>query len=365
MRRPTPLPQQPPRTPAPDDARQDDARQGSVRQDTVRKGAVTHARANDDPADSAPQAGEHASAAPPPATEDEQPTAPIVPLDAEQLKRAANRDAEADAPVSDEPDGAAVGQESIGARDVWAAARARRRALRSEVRRFTVRQRRRRLMWAGVAASLLLLIAGTFGAAYSPLFAVEDITVVGAERLDAAEVEEALGGQVGTPLPLVDESAIKAALVGFPLVETYTLEARPPHGLVVRIVERTPIGYIESAAGFTLVDAAGVGLATTAEPGSDAPVVRVEGGVDDDAFDAAGRVIRSLPESLRPLVTVVTAASPNDVRLHLGETGTDIVWGSAADSADKALALEKVMISRPLGSVSEYDVSSASAVVVR
>ncbi|MFC6324490.1 FtsQ-type POTRA domain-containing protein [Microbacterium koreense] len=332
----------------------------------MRDDTVEHAPARGESAVTAAGADARTPPAPVSTTQDEQPTAPIVPLDAEQLKRAVNRDADASEVVSPEPDGATAGpQESIGARDVWAAARARRRALRSEVRRFTARQRRRRLMWAGIAASLLLLVAATFGAAYSPLFAVEDITVVGADRLDATEVEEALTGQIGTPLALVDESAVKAALVGFPLVETYTLEARPPHGLVVRIVERTPIGYVESEAGFTLVDAAGVGLATTAEPGSDAPVVRVDGGVDDAAFDAAGLVIRSLPESLRPLVTAVTATSPNDVRLHLGETGTDIVWGSASDSADKALALEKVMISRPLGSVSEYDVSSPSAVVVR
>jgi hypothetical protein len=34
--------------------------------------------------------------------------------------------------------------------------------------------------------------------------------------------------------------------VKFPLVESYALEARPPHELVVRIVERTPIGSIQT-----------------------------------------------------------------------------------------------------------------------
>ena len=145
----------------------------------------------------------------------------------------------------------------IGVRDVWAAARARRRALRAEVRRFTVRQRRRRMLWGGTLAALLLLVLGTLGAAYSPLFAVEQVSVVGTSTLDAGAVEAALAGQIGTPLPLVDSSSVKAVLVTFPLVESYTLEARPPHELVVRIVERTPIGSIQSAAGYTLVDAAG------------------------------------------------------------------------------------------------------------
>ena len=47
----------------------------------------------------------------------------------------------------------AAGEPSIGVRDVWRAARARRKALRAEVRRFTVRQRRRRMVWTGAAAS--------------------------------------------------------------------------------------------------------------------------------------------------------------------------------------------------------------------
>ncbi|BDV30398.1 FtsQ-type POTRA domain-containing protein [Microbacterium terricola] len=250
-------------------------------------------------------------------------------------------------------------------RDVWGAAWARRRALRAEVRRFTARQRRRRLIWIGVAGSLVILALITLGAAYSPLFAVERITVAGAKQLDAADVEAALAGQMGTPLPLVDESAVKAALVTFPLVETYTLEARPPHDLVVRIVERTPIGVIKSAAGYTLVDAAGVALSTTQEPEAGSPLLRVTGGVDSPAFAAVGQVMRSLPSSIRKQVTGIRASTPDDVTLRLGGTRTDVVWGSAEDSATKAVVLAKAMKARSPESVSAYDVSSPEAVVIR
>src|SRR5690606_4037569 len=163
-------------------------------------------------------------------------------------------------------------------RDVWRAARARRRALRAEIRRFTQRSRRRRMLWLGALGAVLLLIGGSAAAAYSPLFAVERITVVGASALDPEAVEAALGDQMGTPLALVDASEVKAALLAFPLIETYALEARPPHELTVRIVERTPIGVIDSAAGFTLVDAAGVALATTPTRPEGHPVLDVTGG---------------------------------------------------------------------------------------
>ncbi|MFB7885618.1 FtsQ-type POTRA domain-containing protein [Microbacterium sp. NPDC056057] len=291
-------------------------------------------------------------------TPDENPTAPVIPLASPTPLPDAKPDP--DATTAESADAA-----QVGFREVWKAARARRKALRAEIRRFTVRQRRRRAVWFGAAASVLLLALGTLGAAYSPLFGVEKISVVGAQQLAAGDVAAALSGQLGKPLPLVDESAIKAELVAFPLIETYALEARPPHELVVRIVERTPIGLIETRAGYTLVDAAGVALSTTATPSAGTPVLTITGGVDSDAFAAVGQVMRSLPEEIRAQVTAVTASTPDDVTLELGGTNTQVVWGSAEDSAKKALALNKIMAARPPADVFSYDVSSPDAVVVR
>ena len=291
-------------------------------------------------------------------TLDENPTAPVIPLASPTPLPDAKPDLD---PTTDEGLNAA----EVGFREVWRAAHARRKALRAEIRRFTVRQRRRRAVWFGAAASVLLLALGTLGAAYSPLFGVEKITVVGAQQLAAGDVAAALSGQLGKPLPLVDESAIKAELVAFPLIETYALEARPPHELVVRIVERTPIGLIETRAGYTLVDAAGVALSTTATPSAGTPVLTITGGVDSDAFAAAGQVMRSLPDEIRAQVTGVTASTPDDVTLELGGTNTQVVWGSAEDSAEKALNLAKTMAARPPADVYTYDVSSPDVVVVR
>ena len=295
---------------------------------------------------------------------DENATTPIAPLSAPAPLPPAAHDDPGDADSADVA-GNSARVRDVGLREVWKAARARRKALRAEIRRFTVRQRRRRAMWIGAAASLLLLAVATIGAAYSPLFGVEKITVVGAQQLDAAELSAALSDQLGTPLPLVDESAVKAALVPFPLIETYALEARPPHELVVRIVERTPIGVIETRAGYTLVDAAGVALSTSAAPSVGMPVLDVSGGVHSDAFAAAGQVMRSLPNEIRVQVTTVTASTPDDVTLTLGGTNTQVVWGSAEKSAAKALNLSKMMLQRPPAGVSVYDVTSAEVVVVR
>ncbi|TQK19344.1 cell division protein FtsQ [Microbacterium sp. SLBN-154] len=276
-----------------------------------------------------------------------------------------------------EPDGSAPGgsdapppedveptEQPVGLLAVWRASRARRKALRAEVRRFTVRQRRRRALWVSAIGAILVVAGVTAAVAYSPLFAVERVRVVGAVQLDAGGVEAALSSQLGTPLPLVDEAAIQDTLSDFPFVQSYTLEARPPHELVVRIVERAPIGAIASASGYSVVDAAGVVLSASTEPPPGEPVLDVRGGVDGDAFAAVGRVMRALPASIGDQVTAVSATSAFDVTLTL-TSSSRVVWGSAEESAMKARVLETVMAARPADTVTEYDVSSPDAVVIR
>lgn len=253
------------------------------------------------------------------------------------------------------------GPEPTSTRDVWRAARARRKALRSEIRRFTQRSRRRRIVWLSSIGAVVLLIGGSVAAAYSPLFAVEKISVVGAASLDPAVIEAALGDQLGTPLALVDTSEVKAALLAFPLIETYALEARPPHDLTVRIVERTPVGVIRSGAGYTLVDAAGVALSTTSDQPAGQPVIEVDGGVESRAFQSAGLVVRALPADVRAALTGVRATTADDVTLTL-DSGLTVVWGSAEESALKALALSAAMVKNP--DAASIDVTSPEVAVV-
>lgn len=277
------------------------------------------------------------------------PRDPVAPSDGEQPD---------DESVPEQP--AAEVRADLTARDVWRAARARRKTLRAEIRRFTQRSRRRRIIWLAAIGAVVLLIGGSVATAYSPLFAVEKVTIVGTTTLDPDALETALGDQIGTPLALVSESDIKAALVAFPLIETYALEAKPPHELAVRIVERTPIGVVESDAGFTLVDAAGVTLATTSTQPEGQPLLRVSGGIDTDAFESVGLVVRSLPAEVRSAVTEVTASTLDDVTLKLS-SGLTVVWGSAELSVEKAHSLSGAMTANP--NARSIDVSSPEVIV--
>lgn len=256
----------------------------------------------------------------------------------------------------------AGGPETVRSSEVWRAARARRKALRAEIRRFTQRSRRRRWTVWGSVGAVVALVLGSVIAAYSPLFAVEKISVAGATTIDPAVVQQSLSDQIGAPLALVDAGAVRSALAEFPVIESYALEVRPPHELLVRIVERTPIGAIGDDDGYSVVDAAGVVLSTSPEPPAGTPALDIAGGIDSAAFRSAGLVMRSLPADLRATVTEVHATSGDDVTLKLAD-GKTVVWGSEKDSVQKAAVLVRLIAAA--SGASTFDVSSPTVPVAR
>ena len=249
-------------------------------------------------------------------------------------------------------------------RKLRAARRARKLYEREEVRRFTWRSRRRRnvaLAAFGIVAALVaFVLVGTF----SPLMALRTIEVVGANRVSAEQIESALRGQLGTPLPLLDFAAVKKELSAFTLIQSYGTQSRPPDTLVVRIVERQPVGALVTATGFDLVDAAGVVIQRSAERPAGYATIDARAGAGSAGFRAAAAVIQALPADIRSTVDTVTAVTTDDVTLTLAG-GARVVWGSAERSDFKAVVLAALIVSHPVGSVGEYDVSSPDSAVLR
>ncbi|MGO3765941.1 FtsQ-type POTRA domain-containing protein [Microbacterium gubbeenense] len=282
----------------------------------------------------------------------------ILPFGRSKHADVGDEDDGAEPTESKDPDAEKVGLRRLGWR--------RKRAERAEVRRFTARSRRRRIIWLSSVGAVVLLAIGTIGAAYSPLFAVEKIEVVGASALDVAAVEASLEGQKGRPLPLIDRDEIRAALTSFPLVETFSIEPHPPHELIVRVEERTPVAVMATDAGFTTVDAAGVALDTAEAQPEGVPIAEVEDGPHSDVFAEVGQVLRALPEDLAKRISVIRATSPEDVTFDLPDGGgVTVVWGSAGDTAEKIQILTAAFSAAPPDTVSTYDVSSAGVLVVK
>ncbi|WP_411720843.1 FtsQ-type POTRA domain-containing protein [Mycetocola sp.] len=247
--------------------------------------------------------------------------------------------------------------------DLREAQKQRKRIERAEVRRFTAESRRRRRTWLSVLGGIVGLALLACLLAYTPILSVRTIQVQGAERVSSDAIVADLSSQLGSPFPMVDESAIKAALVGYPLIESYSVEARPPSTLVIRLVERTPVGAVDTGDGFLLVDAAGVVVESGADRPGAYPLIAVDGGIDAEGFPSAAAVLRSLPSDLFARVDTVTATTKDDVRFTLRDAETTVVWGSAEEAPLKAYTLAALMKAQP--GFAEYDVTSPDVAVVR
>lgn len=216
---------------------------------------------------------------------------------------------------------------------------------------------------SGVIALLFCLVAI---AVYSPALALKTVRVDGASKVSAAEVKDAVKGQLGTPLALLDFHQIKVELAKFPLIRSYVTEAVPPNTLIIHIVERSPVGALPDASGFVVVDPAGVTIARSAERPQGLPII--DTGTTDTgstAFKSAVSVLLALPGNVLSKVDTVTASTNDDVTLTLSGVGQKVVWGSADSSAMKARVLADLISHVDPNSVVEFDVSAPSNAVVR
>jgi cell division protein FtsQ len=251
-------------------------------------------------------------------------------------------------------------------RELREAVKARKAFERNEIRRFTAHLRRRRIAFFTILGSVIGLAIFVGVGVFSPLMALQKVVVVGASRVDASAIVADLSTQLGKPLPLVDTHIIEATLAKQPLVKSYSTQSIPPHTLIVNIVERSPIGYLRTAQGFSLVDPAGVSIEITKSRTVGAPLIEVNGGsATAQGFSAAVAVIQALPSTLHGEVDRVFAATTDDVSIILKGSGVRVVWGAPDKSALKARVLTSLMKAYPPSRRAVYDVSSPESVVVR
>jgi cell division protein FtsQ len=241
-----------------------------------------------------------------------------------------------------------------------AAERRRKREERAEVRRFTRRARRRRLGWLGALGVIVVLVLLVFGAVFSPILALRHVVVDGTQRLDAATLADAVDGQLGVPLALLDEDRIRGQLAEFSLIRSYVTELLPPDTLVIHIVERAPIGVISAADGFLLTDPAGVTIDTTVARPEGYPQIELASGEDVSGagFRSMAEVLLALPPAVLAQVDTIAARTRDDVTLTLTGSAQRVVWGSADDSESKAAVLASLIALHTGDGPGEYDVSA-------
>ena len=248
--------------------------------------------------------------------------------------------------------------------ELRAAERARKRAEKRELRRFTRRVRRRRIAWAIGLTLVGSLVGISLMAVYSPLLALRDIRVEGTTSLDPAQIVDAVDGQLGTPLALLDEGELRDQLGEFTLIRSYSTEILPPGTLIIHVVERTPVGAMVKGSRFQIVDAAGVVLATSPQRPAGLPLIDLEASdVGGAAFGSIAEVLLVLPTSVRDQLDAISATTRDDVTLTLAGSTQRVVWGSADDSEHKARVLAALVAIHGGSGPGTYDVSAPGTAV--
>lgn len=209
----------------------------------------------------------------------------------------------------------------------------------------------------GLLLAALLFVGIVF---FSPLLAARTITVEGASLLDDMTVRDQLRSLEGTPMTRITESQVAELIGNENVLYGVTLEAKPPHDLVVRLHERVPVAVVEHNGVYVLVDNEGVQLGQAGSV-EEAGVPLVAGGLDilgSAEFQTVTGVLAALPTSILAQVSEAKADSASTITLEMLD-GTRVVWGTPEESDLKAKVLVQLMDS--VGTqvaVETYDVSS-------
>ena len=217
------------------------------------------------------------------------------------------------------------------------------------------------------ASAFLALFALVIAAVFSPMIAVERIAIRGQKLVSQTEIKKALKSFMGKPLPQVNADDVANSLKRFSLIESISVISQPPHTLMVRITERTPIVIVwVDGFGYSYFDPAGVKVGRAQNLNS-LPVLRISGTPGKSpSFTAAIDVLMALPAKLLPQIQTVTARSKDDVSFQLrGYAGQRVIWGDSSNAVLKSKVLAALLKNQSKSDRVTYDVSSPTAPVVR
>ena len=236
----------------------------------------------------------------------------------------------------------------------------------SLIGRMVSSRRAKRIIASISVGSIAILLAIVAGATFSPALAIKEIYVTGTERIQPELISKALQGHIGTPLPLLDESAVAKSLASFALIESFSATAVPPNGLQVKISERQAISVVAVKGERWLYDPAGVKVAQ-ATGSEELPEIQIsEEPRNSQRYRNAIEVLMALPEDLLHQVEFIEARSKDDVQMSLRTSREQrIIWGDSSDSVLKSKVLQALMANHRKTQSVTFDVSSPNAPVVR
>jgi cell division protein FtsQ len=233
---------------------------------------------------------------------------------------------------------------------------------------------RRRLVWAGVASGVVLLVVAAIAVVASPIFDVREVQVQGAIYTDPDVLEEVVGSMQGEPVLLVDTSAAEATLEAVPWVERARVTTDFPHTVFIDIRERTPVAAFQGGdEQYRVIDVQGRVLDVIEGQPIAYPLIvgdnpdTERGQFAGAPYASAGQLVLALPPDIRSITNAVGIDSATgDLSLVLAspddddDADIDVYLGDGANLDDKlARLLHQVRSGSGLEGVCSLDVSTA------
>ncbi|MFL6157756.1 MAG: cell division protein FtsQ/DivIB [Marmoricola sp.] len=217
-----------------------------------------------------------------------------------------------------------------------------RRRLRAKLRRL------RPFLYAGLV--LVLAVVGTWLVAFSSVLAVRGVDVSGNTSVSSARIARLAQAPVGTPLARADLAPIQARLEAIPSIRSVVVSRSWPHTIKIVVTERTPVAVVSRGAGLQAVDASGVLFGHYAKKPAGLPLVNTSPSVRADALAEVARVVSSLRPDIAAKVKHVDVETVDKISLEMAD-GVEVVWGSAAESEQKAEVLVVLLAQKKVGQI--------------
>ncbi len=239
---------------------------------------------------------------------------------------------------------------------------------RVRARRIAVKRAagRRRLIWVGIVAGVVLIITAALAVLASSLFGVEEVRITGAVYVDQVGLDTIVDDLDGDPILLVDTQEIERQVEALAWVERAVVTTDFPHRVDIDIRERAPIATFAGSDGrFRVIDRDGRVLAILDSRPVDymeitgaAPDTEVAGSAGTP-FAHAAQLAQALPPEIRAITTSVSVdATTGDLGLQL-QPDVEIRLGGFDDLDDKlARLLQFMRNTEDLSIYSRLDVST-------
>ncbi|MFT4245086.1 MAG: FtsQ-type POTRA domain-containing protein [Micrococcaceae bacterium] len=217
--------------------------------------------------------------------------------------------------------------------------------------------------WLRIFLSVLIPMALVFAVVTlvvnSPVMAIRNIDVRNNKAVPTAEVQQHLSDLQGKPLAHVTKNDVLRRLISLGPIQDVSVQAKPPHTLIVNVQERRESAMIQNGNKFIVIDPNGVEIREIAKR-TDAKLPVLDGGraaLNQDNFKMISQVMNALPDDILSQVNTIAASSPTSVVLTLNN-GAKVYWGDATQSEFKAKVIRLLIDKNKDTGVKSFDVST-------